>query len=204
MRLSQECSAALWVLGSLSLVLLLSTAGRINLPAVHFGISDLESIAAAIESVVTVLGIAAALWWFNKRREKSPRANIDHEVKFSRLDANTVYVGVSVCISNVGNVAVIPKIAEPIASVVAIEELAPYLASKQESQEFSPQYKLGLLGLRTFPRGIRIEPGEHQTILFEFVIPAQTRIIKVYSHIDNDIENGIGWDHTTIHEAIYE
>ncbi len=157
-----------------------------------------------IESIATIAAICAGLWWFYKRREKAPRANVEHQVKFIDLKNGTVYVGVHVSIQNTGNVIIRPKVEQNPSSVVVVEELMPYLNKKLESQELSPEYKMGFLGSRTFPPKICIEPGEKQSILFEFVIQGSTKSIKVYSHIDNSYNGGIGWDATTIHEVRYE
>lgn len=168
------------------------------------GISIVDII-NIIESLFTIAAIVAGLWWFIARRLKAPRANIEHEVNFINLKNKTVYVGVHVTIKNTGNVAIIPKItSDNNTSMVVIEELLPYIATKLESQELSPEYKMNNLGVRTFPPEICIEPMEEQSILFEFVIQNTTKAIKVYSHLDNGYNSGRGWDKTTTYEVNYE
>ncbi len=152
----------------------------------------------SIASFFTIAAIIAGLWWFYKRREKAPRANIEHGVTFIDLENGTTYVAVTVTIQNTGNVVIRPMIAEDTTSEVTIEELKPYLANSIESQDLSPTYKLGLLGGRAFPPGICVEPGAKQPLLFEFIIQNTTKAIRVYSHLDN---NGVAWDTTTTHEV---
>jgi len=168
-------------------------------------LSKLVAPLQALESAITVLGIGAGLWWFYKRREKAPRANVEHEVQFIDLKNGTTYVGVHVHVKNTGKVAIRPKVESDATktSAVIIEELMPYLSKKLESQELSPEYKMDFLGSRTFPPKICIEPGETQPLLFEFVVQSTTRVVKVYSHINNSYTSGIGWDTTTIHEVQY-
>jgi|GEM_PF-1724709 len=157
-----------------------------------------------IASCFTIAAIVAGLWWFYKRREKAPRANIEHAVKFIDLENNTTYVSVTVTIQNTGNVVIKPRIAEDTTSEVVIEELKPYLASSIESKDISPTYKLGLLGGRAFPPSIFVEPGACRPLLFEFIIQNTTKAIRVYSHLDNDYNNGVAWDTTTVHEVVYD
>jgi hypothetical protein len=154
-----------------------------------------------IASFFTIAAIIAGLWWFHKRREKAPRANIEHSVKFIDLENGTTYVGITVGIQNTGNVVIRPKIAEDTTSSVTIEELKPYLANSIESKDISPTYKLDFLGGRAFPPGICVEPGAAQSLLFEFIIQNTTQAIRVYSHLDNDYNDGVAWDTTTTHEV---
>jgi hypothetical protein len=156
-----------------------------------------------IASFFTIAAIVAGLWWFHKRREKAPRANIEHDVKFIDLENGTTYVGITIRIQNTGNVIIRPKIAEDTTSSVTIEELKPYLARTIESQDISPTYKLDFLGGRTFPPGICVEPGATQSLLFEFIVQNTTKAIRVYSHLDNDYNDGVAWNMTTTHEVRY-
>lgn len=169
----------------------------------HFCTDIFDNI-EKIASCFTIAAIVAGLWWFYKRREKAPRANIQHAVKFIDLENSTIYVAVSVTIQNTGNVVIRPRIAEDTTSEVVIEELKPYLANYIESNEISPTYKLRLLGGRAFLPGICVEPGASQSLLFEFIIQNTTKAIRVYSHLDNDYNNGVAWDTTTAHEVIYD
>lgn len=168
----------------------------------HFCVDVFNNI-EKIASFFTIAAIIAGLWWFYKRREKAPRANIEHAVNFINLDNGTTYVGITVTIQNTGNVVIRPKIAEDTTSEVIIEELKPYLADSIESQDLSPTYKLGFLGGRAFPPGICVEPGARQQLLFEFIIQNTTRAIRVYSHLDNDYNDGVAWDMATTHEVTY-
>ena len=175
----------------------------ILIPVGHFLVSIFNNI-EKVASCFTIAAIIAGLWWFYKRREKAPRANIEHTVKFINLGNKTTYVGVTVKIQNTGNVVIQPKIAEDTTSEVVIEELKPYLANSIESDDLLPTYKLGLLGGRAFPPGICVEPGASQSLLFEFIIQNKTKALRVYSHLDNDYNNGEAWDTTTAHEVIYD
>lgn len=165
---------------------------------------ELQPAISVTQSLFTIAALIAGLVWFIKRREGAPRANVEHNVSFAKLDGRTVYVGVNVSITNSGRVKIQPKVAEPIASLVIIEEVAPYLGKEQKSQELSPEYMLKPLGARTFPAKVLIEPNETHTVLFEFIIQEETKVIKVYSHIDNSYNKGSGWDTTTIQEVKYE
>ncbi|HUC90347.1 MAG TPA: hypothetical protein VMR45_06125 [Patescibacteria group bacterium] len=169
----------------------------------HFFVDIFNNI-EKIASCFTIAAIIAGLWWFYQRREKVPRANIEHAVKFFDLENKTTYVGVTVTIQNTGNVIIRPKTSEDTTSAVVIEELKPYLAKTIESQEVLPIYKLDLLGGRAFPPGICVEPGAKRPLLFEFIIQNTTKAIRVYSHLDNDYNNGVAWDTTTTHEVTYD
>jgi hypothetical protein len=162
---------------------------------------DVRPFFSVVQSAFTIAALIAGLFWFIKRRERAPRANVEHRVNFASLDGGLVYVGVNVLIKNTGRVKVQPRVAQPIASLVVIEEVVPYLGEVQKSQEHSPEYILKSLGARTFPAKVLVEPSETHSILFEFIIQERTKVIKVYSHIDNSYNKGKGWDTTTIHEV---
>jgi len=174
------------------------------LTAIGHVCADIFNNIEKIASFFTIAAIIAGLWWFYRRREEAPRANIEHVVKFINLDNGTTYVGVTVVIQNTGNVVIRPKIAEDTTSEVIIEELKPYLANSIESDDLSPTYKLGLLGGRAFSPGICVEPGARQPLLFEFIIQNTSKAIRVYSHLDNDYNDGVAWDTTTTHEVSYD
>ena len=169
----------------------------------HFFVGVFDNI-EKVASCFTIAAIIAGLWWFYKRREKAPRANIEHDVRFIDLGNKTTYVGVTVKSQNTGNIVIRPKITEISTSEVVIEELKPYLTNHIESDELSPTYKLGLLGGRAFPPGICVEPGASQSLLFEFIIQNKTKALRVYSHLDNDYNNGEAWDTATAHEVKYD
>ncbi|HSX29625.1 MAG TPA: hypothetical protein VLE73_03640 [Candidatus Saccharimonadales bacterium] len=169
----------------------------------HFFVGVFNNV-DKIASFFTIAAIIAGLWWFYKRREKAPRANIEHDVQFVDLENGTTYVGITYRIQNTGNVVIRPKIAEDTTSSVTIEELKPYLAKKIESQDISPMYKLDFLGGRAFPPGVCVEPDATQSLLFEFIIQNSTQAIRVYSHLDNDYNDGVAWDLTTTHEVAYD
>ena len=173
----------------------------------HTHLDSIQLSVGIIESIFTTLAIIAGLWWFLRRRERSPKANMHHQVDFIKVNDGLIYVGVSVIVENVGKVPIVPTVADTQGSVVTIEEIAPYLQSSRESQDESPEYKLKPLGLRTFPAKMPIEAGERQTILFDFIIHKSTKAIKVYSYIINgqsensDPNQIMGWNNTTVHEV---
>jgi len=154
-------------------------------------------------SFASLTAIMAGGYWFYKRGSKKPRAQLEHSVYFKRL-RNQRYAAVSVRMSNVGNV---PLYIEPSKDVVApslvmIEEVVPSLNKKREYQNNSPEFKLDLLGYRFFPAEAVVEPGEDQVFLFEFLIQAKTKVIKIYTHVDNSRYNeNKGWNLTTVHEV---
>lgn len=153
-----------------------------------------------LQPLVTIIALAAGLWWFIIRRAAVKKLNIAHSVDFVRLSQD-VYVGVTVTLTNIGNRKI--KNISPAGdnSGVVIEELAPYLGTNRSYQEDSPEYELGFLGGRYFPEIIELEPGEEQHVLFDFLIPKSTKALKVYSFVDNARNKGLGWNRTTIHEV---
>lgn len=167
-------------------------------------IQNLEIITSFITAVITALAAIAAVGWFYRRRDTAPRVNVEHEINFVNLENGTNYVGVHVKISNVGKVLAKLKVKGEESNIVIVEELKPYLSKNLKSQKKSPEYEMQFLGARTFPTNFYVEPFEKQSILFEFIIQQSTETIKVYSHINNVYNKGVGWDTTTIHEVNYE
>jgi hypothetical protein len=164
------------------------------------------------ESLAATCAILAGAWWFFARRESVRKANVAHHINFA--DAGKwVYVGVQLTIKNTGRRRIVSEAVEPdpnrpldqLGNVVIVEEVSPFLGRTEiSSQEFSPEFNLQFLGLRSLPGKIVIEPDEEQTILLDFIVPKSTRTIKVYSHIDNAYNKDNGWNTATIHNVNLE
>lgn len=152
-------------------------------------------------AIATLIALGAGLYWFFERRLGKPRAVLTHDVQIMPLDSKHYYVGVTAILKNLGHVQIVPKVDPNYPSAVVIEELLPYLATQQESQQLSPEYHLKRLGLRTFPSRISIEPGESHQVLFEFLVPRRTKAIKIYSYVTNGAMKDAVWSYTTVMEV---
>lgn len=67
------------------------------------GLTTWKDAAAAVQSSVTVLGIIAGAVWFLRRRQRFPRANVTHDVKYWFVDGRVILHTV-VRVQNIGEV----------------------------------------------------------------------------------------------------
>lgn len=163
-----------------------------------------KDTAAAIQSSVTVLGIIAGAIWFLRRRQRFPRANVTHDVKYWFVDGKIVLHTV-VRIQNLGEVILrltgvriraqqlLPTPAEPLKALTEgrdpvkpgeTEVLWPSICER--SCDWSESRH-------------EVEPGEIEEVHFDLVLPAHIRAVEVYTYIKNHVKRGddIGWGTNT-------
>ena len=75
-----------------------------KVPDIPRWISVWKDTAAAVQSTFTVGAIIAAAFWFYRRRQRFPRANVTHQISHWRA-ANSFILHTLVRIENVGEVA---------------------------------------------------------------------------------------------------
>ena len=71
-------------------------------------LSDLKNIADSVQSLATVFALIVDGVWsyllFVRKRQKYPRAKIDHQVLLRTIDERTTLVSIDIIISNIGDV----------------------------------------------------------------------------------------------------
>ncbi len=159
-------------------------------------------------SVAVIVASGAGLFWFFRRRQLYPRANLTQTISVKTLPNGSAFVQVNVNIENKGLTKLVPATIDKKSGVV-VEDLSPQLDDSGDPlyQEKSPELKLRLLKRLNFPAGLHIEPAESQSVSFDFVLSPDTTAIKVYSYLENqklkkwyNRNRELGWSTTSIYD----
>lgn len=175
-------------------------------------LSHVEQVANIMQALATVaalgLGGAWSIWLFMKRRERYPRASIEHLVTHKAIGDGKVLLHVDVRVSNIGEVLmslvcletriqqvlpVPPDVADKIR-----QGLDPVPEGETEVEwpllkSHSPELEMG---------DCEIEPGESQDINHDFILDADVETVQIYSYVMNEKkrERTLAWDLTTLHD----
>lgn len=152
-----------------------------------------RNIAQTIQSIVTIIGVIMAGYWFLKRRQINPRAKLTHKIIHHTLDDKTLLIRVTATIENIGNVLI-----EIDHAVIRINWVLPLIedvaksierAEKSKSLEIEfPQIDAKELNLKESK--IIVEPGESDNIDCDFILktddfPDRIATVIVHCHIRN-------------------
>lgn len=171
------------------------------------GVAELvHTVVEIFASLVTTAAVLVGGWWFFLRRAGVRKANVTHAVAFAAA-GDQIYMNVRVVIKNSGNRQIVvdgDRLKKGIdwGNLVLVEEVAPFLESNEaEMRPSTAEFQLLPIDARAFPGKLVIEPNEEQAIVFDFMIPGSSAVVRVYSHIDNAYNEGSGWNTTTIHKV---
>lgn len=179
-----------------------------------FSITSWKETADLIEAIVTILAIIVGgvwgYWLFVKNRQRYPRAEISQSVIHKDLDNEKTLLHVDVIITNIGNVLLeIISLKTKISQILPLPDKIkktitdgqdPVLEGKTEVD-----WPLKASREEQFEKsGCEIEPGESQSIQFDFFIDSDVELIEIYSSVVNETKRKLKlvWDNTTIYETI--
>jgi len=171
--------------------------------------SSFTDIAAALESVATVLAFAIGGLWtyllFVKKRLRYPKASIKHSIEIVSLNDEKQLVHLALRLTNTGEILVRIDYAQ-----VRLLQVAPLDCglARQLDRDGDPvegdKHELDwpLLSMREWkePR-IEIEPGETEILHNDFVIGREVQSFQIYSFVQNSAKKKIGWQCTTFHHV---
>ena len=191
----------------------------------YFGaltLSDIISIAQALATIV--IALVGAVWSYRLfwlKRQKYPRAKIEHMITHRALTENKVLLNVVTSISNNGDVLLTLEKGQmwiqqilplPYKLCTLIDQgedlvkiLQSFVVSRDEEKEpWTTEIPWPLITSKTFfwGKGKReIEPGDSGQIRCDFILDQEIEIIKVYSFFENVAKRThIGWDFATIYD----
>jgi hypothetical protein len=163
-----------------------------------------KDVLAAAQSVATVIALLIGGFWtywvFVENREDLPHANISESVTGRLISPEWYWLQVSVTITNAGKHLVAIGDAD-----ITVQQILPLpdnisknIVTKQDSVP-RDAFVIPWHGLCRYarPSKISVEPGEHDTTTFDFVIPAWVRLVKIYSFFKHP---KIGWHETVVYE----
>lgn len=173
-------------------------------------LSDVESIAAAAESIITVFALLVGGWWsyqlFVRKREKYPRAKTTHSLcSLGRVPGKKL-IRVSVKVENAGGVllmldkgTVCIYTVQPLPEDWHISALAGKTPPRGDHCEFEwPLVEEFELNWQA--GNYRIEPQESEDFHFDVAVEESIQSLQIYSYFRNVTEKKkeLGWNCTTI------
>ena len=172
----------------------------------------LDSISGCVSSVFEVFAIIAGGIWtytlFIRRRQKQPRARIEHRITDRPIADGKILLHVVVTISNMGDVLLSLRSTE-----TWIQKMLPLSVKLQNRIERGDnpvdkgrtEIQWHLLEVREekWKRGeCQVEPGESDESRYDFVVDEGIQTIRVYSYFQNVTQHKrkIGWQLATIYD----
>jgi hypothetical protein len=164
-------------------------------------LDQVHKVGEVVLHAVTVVAIAVAGVWFFLTREAAPHGRTSHEAVSQKISDNHRWVHVDVLIQNVGKRPInIGYCSAKVERVLPLDEsqlksLGNGKLGGKSSEINWPQ----AAAIQRRDRGHFIEPGEEHRLRFDFVIPANVELVRVYSYFSPDRESGWGWNTTSFH-----
>jgi len=175
---------------------------------------SLKELATIVQSIVTTIAIIVGGIWtwilFVKKRHGYPRARLEHRILKKPLPDGKTLLNVQLIISNIGDVLL-----SIVSTSTRVQQMLPIIMDikkcidegKDPVSEGNTECEWPLLSERLgkISKGeFIVEPGETETICYDFIIDADVQTIAVYSHLENLKENHknheIGWNLTTVYD----
>ncbi len=178
-------------------------------------LSDVETLVNIVQSLIAISAIIIGGIWsymlFVSRRQKYPRAKIEHQVAFRSVVPEKLILSLDVTITNQGDVllSLVSWEIKAKQMLPPTEQLAQFLLLEgKEKSSIAPEvivwdtiasrndeHKKGLF---------EIEPGEQHQFHLDFLINTNVSTILVESFFKNIEKRGkpVGWSLTTIHDVV--
>lgn len=177
-------------------------------------LTDIKDIADIVQAVVTAFALIIGGIWsymlFVRKRQRYPRAKIEHQVTQRIAGTDATLLSITVIISNPGDVLL-----SLIKGEIEVRQVLPPEGSflqllNGDKTALSRRVELIDWPL-LFPyeedwkkekRTIEIEPGESEHFLFALLIHAEVKIIYINSFFHNAKKRrkDLGWSLETFHE----
>jgi hypothetical protein len=174
-----------------------------------------------VQAIVTIAAVLVGGWWtytlFIKQREEYPHANIELKLSHVALSEQANLLRVGIELNNSGKSLM--KIGKYIIRVQQILPLLPCpkddacaaaanevdAAAKQvERQDDRFPWQLIAERETSLAPAFDIEPGEKQSVDYEFDTPAEAKVVRVYAYFRNDErstkDSEVGWETSSYYD----
>jgi hypothetical protein len=169
-----------------------------------------KDIAEMIQAIVTSLAIIVGGIWtyllFVRRRQKYPRAILHHDVAARFLGDGLLLVHVAATITNTGEVLL-----RLVSAETRVQQILPpptdFMSLAKSGQDpvegGQTEVRWPLLCERrtSYAEGsFQIEPGECDSIHYDFFVNNEVRTLEIYTYLKNQKirERDVGWSATTL------
>jgi hypothetical protein len=169
-------------------------------------------VSEIVRNYSTFLAIVIGGVWtymmFISRRQKYPRAKVNHRIMHKKIDDGKTFIRVVVEMRNEGDVLIcLGRRLVRIKQILPLRESALKVIDTQKKRIKRKEAKgrwliLGEVDLSGEDARYEIEPGESDEFSFDFVISSEVKTIVVYSHFKNIVKRRreIGWNKTSVYD----
>jgi hypothetical protein len=165
-------------------------------------VEDICKILGGLQSFLTILAIVCAAWWFFAQAESLPKLNIKHTVTHKKIHNDWVWVYASTTLTNQGKTPVYCHHSKAwVQKILPLDEkLQQQIAKNNRLMSDSGRVEWPVIGdIYDSSIDVQIDPGEEQTINFEFLVPSYIEVIRFYTGFPEDgLEHG--WSLATVHD----
>ena len=169
--------------------------------------SRLKDALAVVQSLATIVALAVGALWglflYEQQREFAAQLNIDHAIETVRLTPEHRLLNVTVSHENKGKRLI--RMEEADIWVQVIDPLHPAIAEmlaqgRDPVQGDDHVVQWPLLCRQLSGQPLELEPNERHEDVYDFVIPAYIRTVRIYTYYANPDKDGIGWSKATIYD----
>lgn len=169
-----------------------------------------KSVAGLVESFAKIVALVVGGSWtyllFVKKRTAFPRAEVTHTCAAYPIDDSRSVLRVTLTVKNKSDVLM-----QIMSGRVVVQQIAPFADDVDEvplgfvGAGDTFEYSWPQIGGRVFEyasdRYVEVEPGESDAIDFDVFIPADVRVVQIYSYLKNvsKTTRELGWNCTSIH-----
>jgi hypothetical protein len=181
--------------------------------------NGLKSYLDILQSLVTISAVVVAGLWtyflFIQGRNWSPHANIEHKLSHIELSKELNLIRVEVDVSNTGMSQL--RLAK---TVIRIQQILPIPSCGENGHCARQEVKIALEKIERESDGFTwpliakrettsedvgpIEPGEKQLLEYEFILPSDVKVVRVYTYFKNGVvskpNNEIGWEASSYYD----
>jgi hypothetical protein len=161
------------------------------------------------QSIVTIIAVfVGGLWTYDvfiKERHDYPHANIEHKITHLPLTDDKRLLRVGLELTNAGS-----SLMEIGQSIIRIQQILPVTSclndpcaasqlkdASAELERKEDRFAWALIAERDVKTTIEIEPGEKQSLDYEFVVPSTVKAVRIYTYFRNEQRSKtgkeIGW-----------
>jgi len=170
-----------------------------------------NQIAQYVESIITIIAIIIGGLWtyilFIHNRQKFPRANVRQEISNFTLNENFKILHINLVIENIGNVLLeVREIEVRVKQILPVHKSIQQLISENMNINLENTPELDWPELMTKKNNYEknlyeVEPGETDSLSYDFLISKHLEVVEIYSHVKNlKKKKEIGWTCTDYHE----
>lgn len=161
------------------------------------------------QSIVTISAVFVGGFWtydvFIKERHDYPHANVEQKINHLSLADKELLLRVGLDLTNTGS-----SLLEIDRSTIRIQQILPLASCSNDPCAMSQlkdaaaaverkddRFNWPLIADRDVQTTIEIEPGEKQSLDYEFLIPSTVKAVRIYTYLRNDKrskqDKEIGW-----------